>query len=83
MEHAIKSLENTTNSHAEKLQQIVRQIDKTDFISSILETKTALHVQKIQRLEKEVFVAEVFVVGGGLTGLAIYVLHRLSPFFSK
>jgi hypothetical protein len=83
LEHAIQGLEKANVSHGEKLQQVVRQTDRSEFALSILDKAIALHGQRIQRLEKEVFVAEVFVAGGGLAALAVYLIHRLAPFFSK
>ena len=87
MEHAIRSLENTSNSHAEKLQQIGRQTDRSEFALLILEKATALHGERIQRLDKVVFVAEVIAAGlvtaGVLVPLITYIVHRLAPFFSR
>jgi hypothetical protein len=76
MEHAIKSLEATDGSHGEKIQQTARQADKTEFALSILEKATVIQGEKIQRLEKVIFVVEVLVIAGAMVPLISYFFNH-------
>jgi hypothetical protein len=83
MEHAIRSLESANSSHGEKLQQIVRQTDRTDFALSILEKATVLQGEKIQRLEKVVFVIEVITISLAGTGALLELINYFGRLLAK
>ena len=83
VERAVKALESTTKTHGEKLEHV----DKMQSALSILERSNVFHGQRLVELEKEFYAGKIIggilVAGAGLTALAIFLIHRLLPLFSK
>ena len=83
MEHAVEVLEITTIAHNTKLSQL----DQIQHELSNLEGSNVIYGQRLGQLEKQVYagkiLAGVLVAGGALTAFAIYLVHRLAPFFPK
>ena len=83
MERAVKVLESDAKHQAEKLEQV----DKMQSALSILERSNVFHGQRLGELEKDLYagkiVTGIVVVGAALTVLAVFLIHRLGPLFSK
>jgi hypothetical protein len=79
MEYAVEVLERTTNSHGEKIQQIIRQTDRTEFTVGLLDREHVIQAEKLKHLDRVVFVIEVIgivLAGSGiLLALARYLFH--------
>lgn len=76
VEHTVESLEYTSKSHGEKLQEIIRQADRTEDAQLVFRESMALHGDRIRTLERIARLGE-FLVGVGILG---YLLHRFAPF---
>jgi hypothetical protein len=79
MEHAVEALERTTNSHGEKIQQIIRQTDRTEFTVGLLDREHVIQAERLKHLDRVVFVIEVIgivLAGSGiLLALARHLFH--------
>ena len=69
LEHAVEGLESATKSHAEKIQQIVRQSDRSEFSLGLLDREHVIQAEKLKHLDRVVFVIEV--IGIVLAGSGI------------
>lgn len=83
IERAVKVLEGAAKYQAEKLEQV----DKMQSALSILERSNVFHGQRLGELEKEFYagkiIAGIIIVGSALAALAVFLIHRLGPLFSK
>jgi hypothetical protein len=79
MEHTVEVLERTTNAHGEKIQQLVRQSDRSEFSLGLLDREHVIQAEKLKHLDRVVFVIEVIgivLAGSGiLLALARYLFH--------
>lgn len=85
LQEAVQTLQTTTESHGERIQQVTRQADETKFASSILEKAVALHGERLRRLDKIAFVGEIvgaLVAAGILVPLLTYIVTFLVHYFS-
>ena len=87
IEHTVEVLERANDSHRERQSQVDRKIDKVEYILSNLQRANVSQGERLGGLEKEFYAGKVLggiiVAGGILLALAIYLVHRLAPFFPK
>jgi hypothetical protein len=84
MEKAVEVLERTTNSHGEKLQETIRQVDKMDVAQSIVREGIVLQGDRIRKLEKVSHYAEfvglaLLAVGATIIGYLYHFYQLLAP----
>src|SRR5260221_14719346 len=69
LDEAVKTLQITTKSHGEKLQETIRQVDRVDYAQSVVRDAMALQGDRIRALEKISHFAQfvaALMIGGGI-----------------
>jgi hypothetical protein len=90
LDEAVKTLQTTTNSHGEKIQQLIQKTDQTAFAVPGMEKAIARHENDLNQIGKIAHTAKTLgnialsVASGAGIAILIYLYHHFAPLlFSK